>query len=102
MSVVSIPPSVRKMSASSCGRRGSAVTARDCTIRRHGGHTARVLAHEIPIAHTPPGGYGTEFPPPVLDRCTEPLVAGAPDLRGVWRVAAVEVAGVPASDHPAL
>jgi hypothetical protein len=61
-----------------------------------------VLAHEIPIAHTPPGGYGTEFPPPVLDHCTEPLVAGAPDLRGVWRVVAVEVGGEPEPDHPAL
>jgi hypothetical protein len=61
-----------------------------------------MLASEIPTAHTPPGGYGTEFPPPVLDRCTEPLVEGAPDLRGTWRVVAVEVGGATVTDHPAL
>ena len=61
-----------------------------------------MLASDIPVAHTPTGGYGDEFPPPVLDRCTEPLAAGAPDLRGVWRVVAVEVGGASVADHPAL
>ncbi len=42
-------------------------------------------ADAIPIAHSPPGGYGANFPPPVLATCTEPLVADAPDLRGLWR-----------------
>lgn len=46
---------------------------------------------EIPVAHTPPGGYGDTMPPPVLAGCDEPLVAGAPDLRGTWR--AFDVAG---------
>jgi hypothetical protein len=46
---------------------------------------------EIPIAHTPPGGYGPTMPPLVLEGCDEPLVEGAPDLRGTWRV--VEVRG---------
>jgi hypothetical protein len=46
-------------------------------------------ADEIPVAHTPPGGYGPEMPPPVLAGCAEPLVAGAPDMRGLWRVLAV-------------
>jgi hypothetical protein len=36
---------------------------------------APVLADDVPVAHTPPGGYGATFPPPVLARCTEPLVA---------------------------
>ena len=45
---------------------------------------------EIPVAHTPPGGYGAEMPPPILAGCTEPIVAGAPDMRGMWRVASVE------------
>ncbi|MBL8774047.1 MAG: hypothetical protein JNK30_21855 [Phenylobacterium sp.] len=47
-----------------------------------------VMAGDIPVAHTPPGprGYGRTFPPPVLKTCTEPLVAGAPDLRGIWKV----------------
>src|SRR4051794_39703318 len=47
-------------------------------------------ADEIPVAHTPPGGYGADMPPPILEHCDEPLVAGAPDLRGVWRTVAVE------------
>lgn len=54
-----------------------------------------VTADDIAIAHTPPGGYGLTFPPPVLARCTEPLAAGAPDLRGIWKVVRAERAGVP-------
>ncbi len=46
-------------------------------------------ADEIPVAHTPEGGWGDEMPPPVLAGCTEPLVDGAPDLRGTWRVVSV-------------
>ncbi|MEY2436738.1 MAG: hypothetical protein QOF97_1574 [Acidimicrobiaceae bacterium] len=61
-----------------------------------------MLASTIPVAHTPPGGYGTEMPPPVLAGCTEPLADGAPDLRGVWAAVSVEVDGRPAPDHPAL
>ena len=48
---------------------------------------------DIPTAFTPPGGYGDHalgrydraMPPPVLAGCDDPLVAGAPDLRGRWR-----------------
>src|SRR5690242_17704270 len=47
-------------------------------------------ADDIAVAHTPPGGYGHEMPSPILAGCTEPLVDGAPDLRGTWRVASVE------------
>jgi hypothetical protein len=46
-------------------------------------------ADEIPVAHTPPGGYD-ELPPPILAGCTEPLAPGAPDLRGTWKVVAIE------------
>lgn len=48
----------------------------------------QVLASDIPVAHTPPGpnGWGRTFPAPVLATCTEPLVKGAPDLRGIWRI----------------
>jgi hypothetical protein len=42
--------------------------------------------HDIPTAHTPPGGYGDTMPPPILDGCSDPLHADAPDLRGVWKV----------------
>jgi len=56
---------------------------------------------EIPVAHTPAGGL-TGMPPPFLDRCEEPLPAGAPDLRGVWRTIEVRVGGTIVPDHPAL
>jgi len=46
-------------------------------------------ADEIPVAHTPDGGYGDEMPPPVLDGCTEPLPDGVPDMRGTWRAVSV-------------
>ena len=59
-------------------------------------------ADSIPVAHTPEGGWHTVMPPPVLAGCTETLVAGAPDLRGTWRVVGVEVGGAPAPDHPVL
>ena len=43
-----------------------------------------VKAVDIPVAHTPPGGY-RDFPQPVLAGCDEPITPGAPDLRGVWQ-----------------
>jgi hypothetical protein len=65
--------------------------------------TVRVVrADDIPVAHTPPGGYGDVMPGPVLARCTEPLVEGAPDLRGLWRVIEVEADGAVVADHAAL
>jgi hypothetical protein len=54
-----------------------------------------VLADDIPVAHTPPGGYGDVMPPPILARCNEHLVDGAPDLRGLWMTEALEINGVP-------
>jgi hypothetical protein len=58
-------------------------------------------ASEIPVAHTPPGGYGDEMPPPVLAGCTDPLVDGAPDLRGTWTVVDARTDdGALAADHP--
>ncbi|MDH4171530.1 MAG: hypothetical protein OEW42_18265 [Acidimicrobiia bacterium] len=52
-------------------------------------------ADDIPIAFTPEGGYGDVMPDPVLAGCTEPLVEGAPDLRGIWRVVGPERDGEP-------
>jgi hypothetical protein len=66
--------------------------------RSNGDAAPQVGADAIQVAHTPPGGYGEAMPPPILGSCTEPLVDGAPDLRGLWRV--VAVAG--ASDHPLI
>ena len=46
-------------------------------------------ADEIPVAHTPPGGYGADMPPPILSACSDPLAPGAPDMRGTWTIATV-------------
>ena len=59
-------------------------------------------ADEIPVAHTPPGGYGNEFPSPVLAGCTEEIAVGAPDLRGTWEVVEVVADGGVVAGHPAL
>ncbi len=59
-------------------------------------------ADAIPVAKTPPGGYGDTFPEPVLAACTEPIVAGAPDMRGWWEVAEVLVDGATLPDHRML
>lgn len=56
-----------------------------------------VSADEIPVAHTPPGGYGAKFPPPVLATCSEALAPGAPDLRGLWKTLRAEQAEEPTS-----
>ncbi len=48
---------------------------------------ASLKAVDIPVAKTPAQGWsGSDWPAPVLADCDEPLVDGAPDLRGVWRV----------------
>jgi hypothetical protein len=60
------------------------------------------MADDIPVAHTPPGGYGDEFPPPILAGCTEPLAAGAPDLRGIWRVVSATRGGAPVPEGDPL
>jgi hypothetical protein len=49
-----------------------------------------VSVDEIPVAHTPPGGYGEAMPPPVLGGCDQPLVDGAPDLRGTWQIVEID------------
>jgi hypothetical protein len=59
-------------------------------------------ASEIPTAYTPPGGWGDAMPPPILAGCTEPLVEGAPDLRGLWKVVEAEVRGERVTEHPII
>jgi len=62
-----------------------------------------VHVDDIPVAHTPPGGFGATFPPPVLADCDTPLVDGAPDLRGLWRTITATRGGEPvASEDPIL
>ncbi len=41
------------------------------------------LARDIPKGNTPGCAY-THFPLPILAQCTEPLVDGADDIRGLW------------------
>ena len=57
-----------------------------------------IPAASIPTAHTPPGGWRGEMPPPVLAGCDEPIAPGLPDLRGTWRAFAVEQEGQPHDD----
>ena len=58
-------------------------------------------SEEIPVAHTPPGGYGAKMPPPLLAGCDDPLAPGTPDLRGTWRVVDARAADEPLpADHP--
>lgn len=59
-------------------------------------------ADDIPLAHTPEGGWHGEMPPAVLAECDEPLVQGAPDLRGLWEAYEIEVNAEVVDDHPAL
>jgi hypothetical protein len=62
----------------------------------------RASCADIRVAHTPPGGYGDTFPDPILGSCATPLVSGAPDLRGLWRVVEVVAGDEVVADHPAL
>lgn len=57
-------------------------------------------ADEIPVAHTPEGGWRGEMPPPILGGCTEALHPNAPDLRGLWKATSVESAGKTLPHHP--
>lgn len=50
---------------------------------------------DIPVAHTPPGGFGEHFPERVLEGCGHPLVEGAPDLRGLWKAVSATRGGSP-------
>ena len=61
-----------------------------------------VTADDIPVAHTPDGGWTGAMPAPVLATCSEPLVEGAPDLAGLWEVVEVEAEGAVVADHPAI
>ena len=76
-------------------------TANFTVVDRGNGYGSSMKADQIPVAHTPAGGYGNVFPAPILADCTEPLVAGAPDLRGTWRVISATRGGqpVPADDR---
>lgn len=57
-----------------------------------------VLASDIPVAHTPEGGWKDQMPPLVLAGCTEPLPPSVEDMRGMWKAYAVEVDGEAVDD----
>lgn len=52
-----------------------------CELRELDG--SGLMAADIPKGNTPGCGY-SHFPLPVLAACTEPLRAGAADIRGLW------------------
>ena len=56
----------------------------------------------IPVAKTPEGGYRDDFPAAILSGCTTTLIAGAPDLRGLWEAYEVSVQGASQTDHGIL
>lgn len=58
-----------------------------------------VTADDIPVAHTPEGGWRGAMPPPVLAGCNQPLSPGAPDLRGLWQAVRVEREGRHLPEH---
>ena len=60
-----------------------------------------LTADSIPVAYTPAGGW-TQWPPPVLAGCTQPLCDGAPDMRGFWQTVEVTQNGLAQPGHPAL
>jgi hypothetical protein len=60
-----------------------------------------VSADDIAVVFTPAGGW-TEMPAPFLDACTEPIVDGAPDMRGTWVVVSVDVGGADDPAHRAI
>jgi len=56
--------------------------------------TASLAADDIPVAITP-HTYARGMVPPVLEGCDEPLVEGAVDMRGTWKVVECTVNGKP-------
>ena len=53
---------------------------------------------EIPVAHTPEGGW-KEFPPLVLADCSDELSEDAVDMRGMWEVIEIIVDDEVVGDH---
>ena len=48
-----------------------------------------MCTNEVPVAHTPQGGFRENFPELVLGGCGGALSDDAPDLRGLWRAVQV-------------
>ncbi|MCB1004002.1 MAG: hypothetical protein KDB35_07420, partial [Acidimicrobiales bacterium] len=63
---------------------------------------APLSADDVPVAHTPEGGWHGTMPAPILAGCTEPLVDGAPELGGLWQIVEVESGGAVVTAHPAM
>lgn len=61
---------------------GDGSTVDYCDLRRL--DASGKLAADIPKGNTPGCSY-THFPLPVLAECSEPIVEGADDIRGLWR-----------------
>jgi hypothetical protein len=94
------------LDSSACGSESNEVPIDESTTSGPAVSTttnASVFADDIPVAFTPEGGWSNTWPDPILSTCTEPLVDGAPDLRGMWRVIEVtDDAGARLPQHNAL
>ena len=88
-----------------CGGQGDDVTetnAGDAIVASTSSTSLDPSVNDIPVAHTPEGGWHGTMPPPVLAGCADPLIDGAPDLGGLWQIVEVEVNGVVDRAHPAM
>ena len=61
---------------------GDGTTVDYCALPKLDG--SGLMAEDIPKGNTPGCAY-EHFPMPVLADCTEPLVEGAQDIRGLWK-----------------
>jgi hypothetical protein len=102
---------IAALAANACGSEGNQVTIEHPTNSSPSATNANepttseapVRADDIPVAFTPVGGWTQTWPDAILATCTEPLVEGAPDLRGLWKVIEVtDDAGAVLGEHNAL
>ncbi|MBL8776263.1 MAG: hypothetical protein JNK12_10040 [Acidimicrobiales bacterium] len=99
------------LALSACGGQGDDVSDPGTEAAAAGGPSTTaspatsapsLTADDIPVAHTPEGGWHGTMPAPVLAGCTQPLVDGAPELGGLWQIVEVESGGAVVPDHRAL
>lgn len=63
--------------------------------------TSSTTIDDVAVVYTPTGGW-TVWPEPVLAGCSDPVVDGAPDLDGWWRIVEVVVDGATDPNHRLL
>ena len=70
---------------------GDGTTVDYCALPKLDG--SGLMAEDIPKGNTPGCAY-EHFPMPILADCTEPLVDGAQDIRGLWKATSGKVGHV--------